>query len=294
MSAHDRAFPTAGKGNLYSDAPESFTIAGPGHPYHDPTSPTVAPAWLVASLEEHGQIDPISVVVEGDVRYVLRGRSRVLAACAINKNRRRKKLPEMVLRYVLVDKRTTTEEQRQRSIDAENVDRRHLTPIAIAQYVAADAAKGYPASYTAQRLAAAGVVVDDLPAYAAINAVAPETREAIRDGRIPWRAAQAWEGLSREEQAQRLAALPVGPVSLRRAKEAAKKERGARAEVLRLPSLPTFAAMRAVVGGSSAPVRDLLDALAGEWGPLEKSAPDLAAAMQAARAKASKPGRKAP
>lgn len=138
----------------------------------------------------------------------------------------------------------------------------------------------------------AGSTLDSIKRWPSVHA---EVRVLLDAHLSPWGLLAAIVTIEHDEQPHALGAMiAAGATTAKKARKAAQERTGnATPPVPRLPSPPTFAAMRAVVGPlRTAPVRDLLDALAGEWGALEKSAPDLAAAMQAARAKASKPGRK--
>lgn len=204
------------------DPERLIIVSDPLHRLHDPSSPTVAPASLVASIDAHGVLVPGRVVTDGDRLLVEDGRTRVLAAREVNKLRASRGEPPILFPYVLDDGSDTEQAER---VDEINHQRRDHSPVETAAKVSRWRSRGYTDDKIAGLLNIPARAVDT---YHAINRVAPQVRAAIADGAIPWSVAADFADLSRDEQIAKLAEVPKGAT----VKEAKARVRGIEVKVV--------------------------------------------------------------
>lgn len=207
------------KGASYAAPPEVFTIPPKGHYLHDPTSPTTAPDWLVKSIDKHGQQQSVRAKKIGDTLFVSKGRSRVLAIAEVNRLRKQRKEPLLLVDYDLDDK-GLTEEMLAETVDEENFLRRETGAYAQALAIAKYRGKSYPDGRIAELVRCKP---RDVVCLARINDCVVEFRDAVRDGKVDWRVAEVFAQLSPEKQRERLERMiSTGATKGRAAKRAAR------------------------------------------------------------------------
>ena len=297
------------KATTYTAPPEAFKIPPPGHYYYDPSSPTMAPEWMVQNMLEFGADGSvIEVLMDGDEMLVKKGRTRVLACLAVNEIRAEKGLPPLVLTYKLADKAKTPRQHRDEML-IENNHRRDRNPVGVAQEIA-EMPPGTPPARVAFLLR---IDEEDVPVFAKINGLDDQIKAAMRDGKLDWRLAPMLSDLSHANQrAKHDAMIAAGatrgpkaravikgkPTARNKAKRPSEKALGRVEERLKAISQHTNTDLHVISDERGTWkftdfVRAGVALARGDTGPLrelvvESDADDLAAALAP-----QKPGRKA-
>lgn len=252
------------------DPERPIIVSDPAHRLHDPSSPTVAPEWMIASVDKDGVLVPGRMVTDGNDLLIADGRTRLLAAREANKRRAARGEPMILFPYVLDD---GSDEQQAERVDKINHHRRMHSPIELAEKIAKWKARGYSNEQIVELLP--DVPLSAVDRYHAVNRVDPKVRTAIANGEIPWSVAFDLQNLSREEQVTRIAEIPKD-ATVREAKARVKAAPGEQVKLLKPMTPGKISALRErLVANDLTEMAALVAFIQGEEGALE-GYPELA------------------
>lgn len=242
---------------LFLASPEDLIIKGYDdadnhHPLSDRESNrTAVPDSLVSNIEAIGQLDPVTVVRDGDQIVVADGRMRVRAIRFVNGKRSVSGMPELPVRCQVVRGSDT---HKTRVMAVSNVLRREMGPAQLSQYAAQLFHAGLETGEIAQSM---GRSPNSIRLYLRFDELTDPTKEAVKDGLLTFTEALELCGLSSEQQLRHIE-------SVKCADEPKPQKKARPKKVLSTSRVRRLVQDEEFWSGLSADARALLLVLAGE------------------------------